>query len=492
MMFDVLSIGKIILQLPSFSNVKSDLIPLAFMALLFDSVIIGIWYIAATLLQNQGAKESAKNEFYQFVGTIVMISIIIFVITTFGVIFYNGLNSTSLMDSSSIYALCNGIAAHSQLGILNPAHSVTSHSASLLVQSSSSSASFPGLCSLVNSPSSLTEMVDYPLAASGVIIANMTNQTANNMNSFFIYDAFLGFLETVSPTIMFCGNPAFLLCLGPLPTPIVFFLTVSFTPYKGISLIYKTLATLGSVLNLAFESFIVQLNFISIFIYAWPYLLFIGIIFRATVFTRKIGGLFIAIAIGVILFYPSVFAIEYLSLGNGIGSALTASSSSTISIASAYGFNSLLSESTTYIPSSVYNSISNSYNPYVVNFYDMPQIKYAGKANGCWPPGGNLISAEAEDIAYLFIPFSSIASMINAAASSVISTDPIKSFYLPSYCTPAAAADTLYTLMDEYGVISVSAYFLPIINILIVITGIIGLSGLLGGDTELAGLSRLV
>ena len=82
--------------------------------------------------------------------------------------------------------------------------------------------------------------------------------------------------------------------------------------------------------------------------------------------------------------------------------------------------------------------------------------------------------------------------MINLAASSVISTDPIKSFYLPSYCPPAAAVDTLYTLMDEYGVISVSAYFLPIINILIVLTGIIGLSGLLGGDTQLAGLSRLV
>ncbi len=492
MMFDILSIGRIILQLPSFSNVKSDLIPLAFMALLFDSVIIGVWYMAATLLQNPGAREAAKNEFYQFVGTIVLISIIIFVITTFGVIFYNGLNSTSLMSSSSIYSLCNSIAAHSQLGILNPSHSVTSHSASLLVQNSSSSAAFPGLCSLVNSPSSLTEMVDYPLAASGVIVANMTNQTANNMNSFFVYDAFLGFLETVSPTIRYCGNPDFVQCLGPIPLPNLFFLTVSFTPYSGISMIYKTLAALGSVLNLAFESFIVQLNFIAMFIYVWPYLLFIGIIFRATVFTRKIGGLFIAIAIGVILFYPSVFAIEYLSLGNGIGSALTASSSSTISIASAYGFNSLLSENTTYIPSSVYNSISSSYDPYVVNFYDMPQIKYAGKAYGCWPAGGNLIQAEAEDIAYLFIPFSSIASMINVAASSVISTDPIKSFYLPSYCSPAAAADTLYTLMDEYGVISVSAYFLPIINILIVLTGIIGLSGLLGGDTQLAGLSRLV
>ena len=491
-MFDIFSIGKIILQLPSFSNVKSDLIPLAFIALLLDSVIIGIWYMVATLLQNPGARESAKNEFYQFVGTIILISIIIFVITTFGVIFYNGLNSTSLMSSSSIYSLCNSIATHSQLGILNPSHSVTSHSASLLVQSSSSSAAFPGLCSLVNSPSSLTEMVDYPLAASGVIMANMTNQTANNMNSFFVYDAFLGFLETVSPTIRYCGNPAFVLCLGPIPSPEIFFLTVSFTPYAGISLIYKTLAALGSVLNLAFESFVIQLNFITIFIYVWPYLLFTGIIFRATIFTRKIGGLFIAVAIGVILFYPSVFAIEYLSLGNGIGSALTASSSSTISIASAYGFNSLLSENTTYIPSSVYNSISKSYDPYVVNFYDMPQIKYAGKAYGCWPAGGNLIQAEAEDIAYLFIPFSSIASMINVAASSVISADPIKSFYLPSYCPPAAAVDTLYTLMDEYGVISVSAYFLPIINILIGLTGIIGLSGLLGGDTELAGLSRLV
>ena len=84
-MFDVLSIGKIILQLPSFSNVKSDLIPLAFIALLFDSVIIAVWYMAATLLQNPGARESAKNEFYQFVGTIVLISIIIFVITTISV-----------------------------------------------------------------------------------------------------------------------------------------------------------------------------------------------------------------------------------------------------------------------------------------------------------------------------------------------------------------------------------------------------------------------
>ena len=62
----------------------------------------------------------------------------------------------------------------------------------------------------------------------------------------------------------------------------------------------------------------------------------------------------------------------------------------------------------------------------------------------------------------------------------------------PIDCNRDQSLNLLYDFMRIYGVDGIAAYFLPLINILVVLTGIIGLSGVLGGDTALAGLSRLV
>jgi hypothetical protein len=59
-------------------------------------------------------------------------------------------------------------------------------------------------------------------------------------------------------------------------------------------------------------------------------------------------------------------------------------------------------------------------------------------------------------------------------------------------CTLQSGQQTLFDLTQAYGTIGVTAYFLPILNILLTVSFVIGLSGLLGGDTSLAGLSRLV
>ena len=50
----------------------------------------------------------------------------------------------------------------------------------------------------------------------------------------------------------------------------------------------------------------------------------------------------------------------------------------------------------------------------------------------------------------------------------------------------------LFMIMNAYGIIGIPAYWLPIMNLVITLSGIIGLSGLLGGDTSMAGLGNLV
>jgi hypothetical protein len=83
-------------------------------------------------------------------------------------------------------------------------------------------------------------------------------------------------------------------------------------------------------------------------------------------------------------------------------------------------------------------------------------------------------------------PLSLILSLLAGPASSypILFTSP--------QCTPPEAEAMLFSLVNSYGMYGINAYFLPILDLLITISAIIGLSGLLGGDTELAGLSKLI
>jgi hypothetical protein len=63
---------------------------------------------------------------------------------------------------------------------------------------------------------------------------------------------------------------------------------------------------------------------------------------------------------------------------------------------------------------------------------------------------------------------------------------------VPVSCSPNGALATFFALLNSYGLIGVISYFIPIINLIIMLTALIGLSGLFGGDTELAGLAKLI
>ncbi len=461
----------------SFPAAQAALMPLVVAALLLDTVIISVWYMLGIILNNSTVKISARGEFYQLLGTAILIAILLSIFLIFSQTFFSLLNSSStaggLMSNSTLGTMCSNIESTTKVNALT--------SGGLLGT----------ICSYITGRAdSLTYRMGYPLAASDVIIANLTNQTAFNLNNLFIVDSYLGFLSKLSPTFSICisGEVDSPVCLVPLPIPPpAFDSTLSATPYAGFDLVYKGFSSLGALMTLSFESFIVQLGLSTMFLFIWPALLFVGIVLRATFFTRKIGGLFIAIAIGAIIFYPLVFSIQYLTLGRGLGNITgfgNVISANPNSISSIYGFNSITSNSLTAIPG------------YTPNFYVEPAFNNIAYSTGCWPggsssvPSDGALGAEVTDIGELQIPFVSLVELLSSLYGSFVSGYP--SMSLTFQCTASQAQNTLFAFLNAYGIYGISAYLLPILNILIVVSAIIGLSGLLGGDTQLAGLSKLI
>ncbi len=487
-----------IFAITSFTSVKTDLLPLVFAALFLDAAIIGIWYMIGSLFANATIKASARNELYQLLGTGVMIFVIIFVLLFFSTSFYYVLSANSLSSPTTISSMCNNLEQNSNLQLLNPNAVVTSGSinpnssitgsvgyASIL---ESQSKAFPGLCSMVGSSSGLTQQIDYPLSASGVVLANLTNQTALQLNNLFVLDAFVGFLYKLKPEVSFCLMPGDIVPICIL-IPAAAEVSYSYAPFAGLEMIWRAMGVLAALMIAAFESFTAQLTILTIALYSWPYLLFGGMVLRVTPFTRRIGGFLIAVAIGMVVFYPLVFMTEYMSLGGGLGPAFGQNGVSSI-----YGYNSMLTNNVTYIPGKVIHNPDGTtqIDPYIPNFYVLPNIYSIGTTYGCDPTvtstNPSLFDYEAADLGYLMIPFAGIYESYLDANSNT----PPPVIHLPYGCTRTEALQTLFTIFNVYGIIAVTAYFLPIINILIVLSGIIGLSGLLGGETQIIGLSRLV
>jgi hypothetical protein len=274
-------------------------------------------------------------------------------------------------------------------------------------------------------------------------------------------------------------------------------LTLKWTPYAGYQMLYSNLASLGTLLNLSTEAFVAQLLILSILLYVWPYLLFGGLILRSTFLTRKLGGLLLAIVIGAVIIFPTVFSIEYTTLGRGIP---TIPSLFGGTVNSTYGYNTL-----TAIPqgtNSIFPEYTGAYTDYQVNFFVLPNLQQALQEYGCWPAihvirpspatfNVGLAGAESADMLTLLVPGVNIVSGIaQIIAATFGSSSP--QLLLPASCTPIGAISSFNALVNAYGIIGVSSYFIPIINLVITLTSIIGLSKLLGGDTKLEGLSRFV
>ncbi len=496
------------LLLTNFTATKSAMLPLVFAALLLDSAIVAIWYMLGSVLGNDRAKSAARNEAYQLVGTAILLMVVIGVMLIFGSAFYNLLGSTRLMNPSAISTMCHNIMSTTSLGVIGP-------TGSLLSNPTTPSTQFEGICGVVDSASSspdITEQIDYPLAAVGTLMANLTNQTAANLDYSFSFDAFLGFLSGISPSASVCVGALFTQCFVAVPEapPPAFRLSVYFSPYAGYELLLNNLATLGVLLTTAIEALVAQLNFIVIAMYIWPYLLFIGIVLRATMFTRPLGGLFIAVAVVTVLIFPAVYTIEYLSLAGQVSSSagaaygfnpVTALPGKDIAIcpgqgpAMCGGVQASCTGSIPYAPvcpsgatptctSSGSTRVTPTCN-YTINFFIMPNVKNIMKVNSCWQD--NILVAEGADIGFLLIPFGSLVSLL---INNPIANPP--NIFLPARCDPKDAIKVFYQLIDVYGIMGIGIYVIPLLNLIISLTAVLGISGLLGGDTELAGLAKLV
>lgn len=471
----------IMLAITSFSNTRTNLIPLIALAIGLDASFVSIWYILGSLLNNNSLKQSAINEIYQLFGNIIIVILIVFLLLAFSSIFYNSLQGTKMMNSTTIYSMCQNINSSSSLSILNPSDSGSG--SSLLY--SGKSGSFPGLCEMVKNPTTTTEKIDYPVATSAVILANLTNQTFTNLNYLFGVEAYIGFLSKLTPTDAICTGeiaPPDIIpisCVVPFSSlPILLFIRSQYTPLSGYSAIYSGLATLGGLITTAMESFTAQLLIIVSFIYVWPILLFLGLALRSVFFTRRIGGLFIALAVAFILFYPSVMALEYLSLNRVVAPTDVLTVNSTV-----VGSN---------VIAPVYNYTDTSSNKLgSLDFFVEPSIKSVAQSTSCWAgTGSGLILTESG----MILETDSVSNLVDLYKVFDGGFDGDVGAYSLGLatCNEQGAISTLFASFDIYGIMGITAYLLPIFNIIIVISGVVGLSGMLGGDTNLAGLSRLL
>lgn len=508
----------ILLQIGSFSGAETSLLPLVFVAMLLDSAIVSVWYVLGVFLNNAHVKSSALTEFYQVGGTALLTAIIIGLLASYSSSFFSIMGSTQLLNPTTVSALCQNIMHTSQLDMLKSDGVVLSGPSP---SSSAPSTSFVGFCNMVDPTKldSVTAMINYPLAVTGVINANLTNQTAANLDSSFVFDAFLGFLTKLSPFVRLCVamTPPALVCqpFATIPQP-SFDLNVSFTPYSGYSYIYGSMIAFGTMLTNAFTVLVAVLVSDMILVLAWPYLIFIGLVLRSTPFTRGVGGFIIAVAIGVVLFYPLTYAMEYLALGGGGGTAVQSG-------AGTYGYNSI-----TTIPGSTITCPANTldtptcssgtpmcsaadYSPtcsgggtpscqfpsspascnYTVNFFAEPSVEMVVKHYKCWPSAG-LNIAEMEDITFMMIPFYSVAAPLISLISNGQQPNFAPDMHLPAACASGNAFKTLTAVLQAYGLIGITTYLLPIINFIITMSAILGVSGLLGGDTSLAGLAKFL
>jgi len=481
----------------SLPTASAEIMPLVFIALFLDGVLIAAWYYVGVALNNGSVRESAKGEFYQLIGTALMIGIIVGVLILSSAAFYSILSASKLMSPTQISTLCTNIESSSQLDILRSSNSLLSGPVN-----NAGTSQFPGICSLVGSSgqTDLTSKLDYPLAASSVVIANLTNQTAANLNYSFTYDAWIGFLSQLSPMLNACFDtpPAAAACLVPNPVLApLFILSFKSTPYAGYNMLISNLQTFGVMLNLSLQSFIAQMLMISMFLYIWPYLIFVGILLRSTFLTRRLGGLLMGAALAGLIVFPLVFSAEYMTLGNGFSASATGASPANLnSYNTTYGFNTI-----TTLPG------ANNGN-YIINFFVEPNIKTIAIADGCWPvagtvgsiatggiaqlANGGLFRAEAIDIASLLLPVANVASVLRLILTPALNSTAPPWLLVPVNCTPGSALATFFALLNSYGLIGVISYFIPIINIIIMLTAIIGFSGLFGGDTQLAGIAKLI
>ena len=491
------------------------------------SVLVGIYYMIGYLLNNSRVKAGAISEFSNVIGIAIIIALLIAVFYYFGgaLLFTNTVSQTQMVN------ICNQLT-NSNINLLSSAPKYNSPANTV--------------CNNIITPStstgSVTRNLDYGLGAVYVIEDNLTNQSADSLNSVFLLSTMLGFLNkyTIRDAVCFPIE-----CLIP-DVPSVFELSVNATPFAGYPVGGTVPAAVALEAQLMFYFLILQLILIILMLLLWPYLLAAGMIFESFFFTRRLGGFLIAMVVSSMLVYPTIFLFEYSSLNNvqnlqPVGASaipnlalcgapasglqynllnepaipqLTGNSANGIycytdasSLPLSYIYKVTLPEEYTDIVPSAYDN----YPPDTMvpacptmtngmcfikrdlNFFVFPNIKDIMALYFTWPQGGSLLSFETVFIVPGVNIVTGVANAI-AALTSLLSSNYIGSVpaALYAYVDPAHVIGMLLALINVYAIDAVVGFILPIFNILILISSILEISKLLGGEASILGLSRFV
>ena len=477
-------------------------LPIVIVAVFLGFSIVAIYWMIGVLLANRNIQQGARTEFVQMIGTLIFLVIIIFVLNTFGTI------SQSLLNPTTTQTLCTQLQS-SELNIVN----------SQYVDSKGTPSPANTICSqLVDNVGTggATTNIDYGLASSFVIIANLTNQTASNLNATYMFESYAGFLASfVAETGVCLPGETCEVPVLPRATDVTFF----YAPLLGYQMLRSFTVPLEIEADLVFYLTVLQLVSIIIMLYIWPYVLAAGIVLRSTFFTRRLGGLMMAIALGFVILYPIIVTFEYYMLS-------TPSSTlpyNAIGVNTAPGANALPARQIWERPLGSWSNPSSLIpSQYSLNFYVLPNVRQVINYYWCLPgpggaQGGTLSSQEFAFAAYYIIPLTNVISALSAVGGAFQSSIPelpsqstgYTANYLagtPGYggtpdpppapfyfgCFPDNALQTVMALIDMYGIMSVEGFIIPLFNVLITLSGIYGLSFLFGGETSIPGLSRLV
>jgi len=476
----LLTIMLILIPLTSASGVTithfsalENWMPILTIAILIGISIVSFIYFAGSLLNSSRIKETAMNELGQLIGTVIIAVIIIAIVEFFGSASVTTLTASTI--GGNIIQICQQLS-NDQFNLVNSATSPTN------TMCAAANSIYSNIQNGGSGSTSTALFADYDLIASYVIVANLTSQMAQNLNALYQYENYIGFLSTLTPDITYCESatpapPLFeAMCIIPFD-PRALSVYVSFTPYKGYAILRSISKPIEMQGYMIFEIYLIELLLIITFIYAWPYLLAAGIILKASMFTRRVGGMLIGIVIAGLIIYPIIFLMEYVALNNATLGPIGASSN-TIPVFTMNGLT--------------LNEKSVVYNSNTINFFVFPNATNIVHYYGCYPLGGNIYLSELEISAYYLIPGVGLYNLLAYGAGGLI-TGSLPNIPLTVVsCQPQNALTLIFHFADLYGIIGVTGYILPVINILILFSAIKGISQLMGGDTNLLGLGRLV
>lgn len=560
----------------------TDWVPVIMAAVFLSIALAGVYYLIGYLLNNNRIKSSAINELEQAAGSVILVLIIIGVLLLVGSIgsqlSFAGLFGSTTSDFSKIcnnyleatpgnpvpiWMLSSNLWEANQQGQKLP-EPTTAVCGSFFGTPSSNGPSLSG------SIDPVTTNIDFGLAATYVVIANMTNQSISELNALYNLDSILFFLRNLQPYLGFCEP---ITCADPL-TPDLVSMQLVYSPYKGYILQRTIMPTIVTQAVMTTYLMTIQLIMVLLLLMFWPYLLGASIVLRTIPFTRRAGGLILAATVVGVLILPTLFLLEYSTLNNlnppGLirppapGSVSVIGSGQIPGMALCgfgpiqgsggppggtgysvlYCYTGASELKTSYIYKDIQppglpatmdacpvgflnteSAVGPEPDPFDVasfrlwggwpsatvpcyvkmqiSLYAFPNAANLINFYSCYPMGkSTILTTEGEILTAALI--SNVFLVLTAPLSlfsnnfSLGSNSIVDFFFNPSGAScisqiaPRNMMAALTSLINMYGIISVAGFILPILNALILLSAMTGLSSLIGGETTIIGLTRFL